>query len=154
MSMIARLDTIFRSIPHWLIATLARIGIGTVFLRSGMLKLSGWADGTTLALFKDEYRLPVLPPELAAYLATAAEITLGPLILAGFLTRYAALALLGMTAVIEIFVYPNAFDTHGIWAACLLYLMKEGAGPLSVDAMLGRWSPGVSGAPSSGRAGG
>ncbi len=133
-----RLDALFRSIPTWLIATVARIGIGTVFLRSGLLKIDGWADGTTLALFKDEYKLPLLPPELAAYLATAAEITLGPLILAGFLTRYAALALLGMTAVIEIFVYPNAFDTHALWAASLLFLIKEGAGPISVDELIGR----------------
>ena len=132
-SLFARFEELCQSIPHWLLAALARLGIGTVFLRSGLLKVEGWADGTTVALFKDEYQLPLLPPELAAMLATAAEVTLGPLILAGLFTRYASVALLIMTAVIEIFVYPNAFDTHALWAIALLYLIKEGAGPVSLD---------------------
>jgi putative oxidoreductase len=120
-------------IPHDLIALVARIAIGTIFLRSGILKIQGWASGNTLALFKHEYQLPILPPELAAYMATAAELALPPLLIAGLFTRYAALALLAMTLVIQIFVYPNAFDTHGVWAASLLYLMKHGAGAFALD---------------------
>jgi putative oxidoreductase len=138
---INRLDLIrtsFEKIPHDLIALIARISAGTVFLRSGLLKIEGWNEGTTLALFRDEYRLPVIPPEIAAYTATGAEIALGPLLIAGLFTRYAAFALLLMTLVIQIFVYPNAFDTHGVWAVCFLYLMKFGAGNLSADRLCER----------------
>jgi putative oxidoreductase len=120
-------------IPHDLIALVARISIGTIFLRSGILKVQGWKSGNTLALFKHEYQLPILPPELAAYMATAAELTLPPLLIAGLFTRYAALALLAMTLVIQLFVYPNAFDTHGVWAVSLLYLIKYGAGSVALD---------------------
>ncbi len=127
----------FKAIPGDLLSYLARIAVGTTFFRSGMLKLEGWNEGNTLALFRDEYRLPVLPPELAAYVATAAELTLPLLLFAGLFTRFAAAALLLMTLVIEIFVYPNAFDTHGVWAVSLLFLMKYGAGYLSLDNVAG-----------------
>lgn len=131
-----RISETFHRIPHDLIAIVARIGIGTTFFRSGLLKLEGWKDGTTVALFKDEYKLPLLPPELAAYMATAAELSLPILIFSGFLTRIAAFGLLMMTLVIEIFVYPNAFDTHGVWAVTLAYLMKYGPGVASADHLL------------------
>ena len=124
---------LFSRIPHDLIALIARISVGTIFLRSGLLKIEGWADGTTFALFRDEYQVPLLPPEIAAYMATAAELALPPLLFAGLFTRFAALALLMMTLVIQLFVYPNAFDTHGVWAVALLYLIKNGAGQLAVD---------------------
>jgi putative oxidoreductase len=130
---IAKATALLESIPNDLIAILARIGVATTFLRSGLLKVDGWSNGNTLALFTDEYKLPLIPPEIAAYLATAAEVSMPVFILAGFFTRFAALALLVMTAVIEIFVYPNAFDTHGVWAAALLYLMKYGPGVVSLD---------------------
>ena len=136
-SLIGRATALFEKIPGDLIAIIARIGIATTFLRSGLLKLDGWSNGNTLALFTDEYKLPLLPPEIAAYLATAAELSMPVLILAGFFTRFAALALLGMTLVIEIFVYPNAFDTHAVWAAALLHLMKYGPGFLSLDRFIG-----------------
>lgn len=126
----------FKSLPNDLLSYLARIGIGTTFFRSGMLKLDGWADGNTLTLFREEYRLPLIPPEIAAYLATAAELTLPLLLFAGIATRFAALALLFMTLVIEVFVYPNAFDTHGVWAVSLLFLMKYGAGTFSLDSVI------------------
>ena len=126
-SLISRATSLFERIPGDLIAIVARIGIATTFLRSGLLKVDGWSNGNTLALFTDEYKLPLIPPEIAATMATAAELSLPVFILAGFFTRFAALALLVMTLVIEIFVYPNAFDTHGVWAAALLYLMKVGA---------------------------
>jgi putative oxidoreductase len=132
-----RFNELFETIPSDYIAYIARISVGTVFFRSGMLKVAGWSDGNTLALFQNEYQLPLLPPELAAYLATAAELSLPLFLFAGLLTRYAAAALLGMTLVIEILVYPNAFDTHGVWAVSLLYLMKHGAGKLSLDHVLG-----------------
>jgi putative oxidoreductase len=133
LSLIGKATDLFERIPGDVIAIVARIGIATTFLRSGLLKLDGWSNGNTLNVFTYEYNLPVIPPEIAAYMATAAELSMPVLILAGFLTRFAALVLLGMTLVIEIFVYPNAFDTHGVWAAVLLYLMKYGPGTLSVD---------------------
>ena len=132
-SVLGKATALFERIPGDLIAIAARIGIATTFLRSGLLKLSGWSNGNTLFLFTDEYKLPVIPPEIAAYMATAMELSMPVLILAGFLTRFAALALLCMTLTIEIFVYPNAFDTHGVWAAALIYLMKYGPGSLSLD---------------------
>jgi putative oxidoreductase len=137
-ALLSRLDALLARIPHELIALLARLSAGTIFLRSGLLKLEGWADGTTLALFREEYRLPLLSPELASWLATAAELSLPLLLFAGLLTRPAALALLGMTLVIQLFVYPNAFDTHGVWAVALLYLAKFGPGTLSVDRLIRR----------------
>lgn len=125
--------SLFARIPHDLIAVVARLAAGTVFLRSGLLKIEGWKEGNTFALFRDEYKLPIIPPEIAAYLATAAELALPPLLIAGLFTRFAALALLAMTMVIQIFVYPNAFDTHGVWAVSFLYLIKFGAGSFALD---------------------
>lgn len=134
----ARLNAVAQYVPHELLAALARLSIGTVFLRSGLLKLEGWADGTTLALFREEYRLPLLPPEVAAWLATAAELSLPILLFFGLFTRLAALGLLTMTLVIQLFVYPNAFDTHGTWAVVLLYLVKFGPGTVALDSLFAR----------------
>jgi putative oxidoreductase len=151
-NLINKLSALFECIPTDVISLLARLGIGTVFLRSGLLKIdgitrenaftylqnvSGWANGNTLALFRDEYKIPLLSPELAAYMGTAAEITMPILLFAGLFTRFAALALLCMTLTIQIFVYPNAFDTHSVWAVSLLFLMKYGAGRFSLDRLLG-----------------
>jgi putative oxidoreductase len=133
IAILDRLTALFARIPADLVSILARLGIGAIFLRSGLLKLDGWESGLTLALFESEYKLPFLPPELAAPMAMGAELTMPFLLFLGFGTRYAALALLGMTAVIQIFVYPNAFDTHAVWAASLLYLVRFGAGRLSLD---------------------
>jgi putative oxidoreductase len=135
-----RAVSIFEAIPHDLIAIVARISIGTVFWRSAMTKVDGLSiKPSTFFLFENDYRLPLLPPELAAYLATATELTMPLLIWSGLMTRAAATVLLVMTLVIEIFVYPNAFDTHGVWAVTLLYLMKYGPGRFSVDHALTRF---------------
>lgn len=131
-----RTIALFERIPDGLIALIARIAAGTIFMRSGLLKVDGWSDGVTLELFREEYQLPLLPPEFAAYLATAAELTLPPLLFLGLATRFASAALLAMTLVIQVFVYPNAFDTHGVWAVAFLFLMKNGAGPLSLDRLV------------------
>lgn len=137
-----RLVATFESIPHDLIAIIARISIGTVFWRSAMTKIEGLSlNPSTFYLFENDYRLPLVPPEVAAYLATATELTMPLLLWSGLLTRFAATILLGMTLVIEIFVYPNAFDTHGVWAVTLLYLMKYGPGRFSIDHILsGFWN--------------
>jgi putative oxidoreductase len=93
---------------------------------------------STIPLFSSEYALPLLPPETAAYLATFNEHFFPVLILLGFATRFSALALLGMTLTIQLFVYPDAYPTHGTWAAVLLYLMARGPGVLSIDHLLAR----------------
>lgn len=134
MSTLNRVVAYFEAIPHDLIALIARISVGTIFWRSAMTKVEGFAlKSSTFYLFENDYRLPLIPPEAAAYLATATEITMPLLLWSGLLTRFAATALLGMTIVIEIFVYPNAFDAHGVWAVTLLYLMKYGPGRFSLD---------------------
>ncbi|AJZ56085.1 doxX family protein (plasmid) [Paraburkholderia fungorum] len=96
-----------------------------------MTKLASW--DTAVALFTDEYRLPLLPPEVAAYIAVSIELTSPVLLALGLLTRPTAAVLLGMTTVIEIFVYPQAWPTHIQWAAMLLVLLARGAGRLSLD---------------------
>lgn len=126
-------------IPLLVIALLARIIIGLVFFRSGLTKIDGFAlRDATFFLFESEYHVPLLPPILAAYMATATELTMPILIWFGLGTRFAATALLGMTLVIQTFVYPDAYMTHGLWAIALLLLMKFGAGPLSIDFLLRR----------------
>jgi len=122
-----------------LIALAARVGLGAVFWLSGRTKVEGWlsVSDNAVALFADEYRLPLLSPELGAHLAAYAEHLFPILLVLGLFTRFAALALLGMTAVIEIFVYPLAWPTHLVWAASLLYLAGRGAGRFSLDRAFG-----------------
>jgi putative oxidoreductase len=108
-----------------------RVGAATVFWNSAMTKLANW--DTTIELFTDEYKVPLLPPQLVANLALSIELTTPVLLVLGLLTRAAALVLLGMTTVIEIFVYPQAWPTHIQWAAMLLVLLCRGAGRLSLD---------------------
>lgn len=124
--------------PHALLALTARMAIAAIFLQSGRTKVSGLltiTDGT-YQLFRDEYRLPLLPPELAAHLSAYAEHLFPLLLILGLCTRGAAMALLGMTLVIEVFVYPDAWPTHLSWAAPLLYLVGRGGGLWSLDRVL------------------
>jgi len=123
-------------IPYALLALPLRVAVTTVFWNSAMTKLDNWE--TAISLFTDEYKVPLLPPELAAHMALAIELTTPVLLIAGLFTRFAALILLGMTAVIEIFVYPQAWPTHIQWAAMLLVLLARGAGSVSIDHWLWR----------------
>jgi putative oxidoreductase len=118
-----------------LLLLVARLGIASVFFLSGRTKVTGLLTlkPSTFQLFQYEYALPVLPTDLAAYLATYAEHLFPVLLVLGLATRPAAAALLGMTAVIEIFVYPGAWPTHLTWAALLLPLVVYGAGRWSMD---------------------
>ena len=111
--------------------------LAVVFWNSGMTKLANW--DSTLYLFAEEYRVPVLPPEFAAYMATTMELTTPVLLVLGLLVRSTALALLGMTAVIQLFVYPGAWPTHIQWVAMLLILLTRGAGAVSLDHVLANW---------------
>ena len=112
-----------------------RVAIAGIFWMSARTKVEGWftISDSAYALFRDEYKLPLLPPELAAQMATVAEHLFPVLLVLGLFTRLSALALLGMTLVIQLFVYPGAYATHGTWAAVLLYLIARGPGTLSVD---------------------
>lgn len=91
-----------------------------------------------IALFAEEYNLPLLDPSLAAHAAAYAEHLFPVLLAVGLLTRLSAFSLLGMTAVIQFFVYPDAWPTHLSWAALAAYLLAHGAGRLSVDALIRR----------------
>jgi putative oxidoreductase len=121
-------------VPYSLLAIPLRLAVATVFWNSGMTKLANW--DTAVALFVDEYKVPLLPPELAAYMAATIELTTPGLLVLGLATRPAALVLLGMTTVIEVFVYPQAWPTHIQWAAMLLVLLCRGPGSFSLDHLL------------------
>lgn len=126
-------------ISHGLIALAARFALAGIFFYSGRTKVEGFLTVTdsAYALFREEYKVPLLPPEIAAHLAVYAEHLFPLLLVLGLCTRFSALSLLGMTAVIQIFVYPDAWPTHLSWAALMLYLIGRGAGPLSADHAIG-----------------
>jgi len=147
-SLVTRIHGLFERIPEALVALLARFAIAAVFWNSGQTKVTGFAlnlvtgefalgwprlADSALALFEDEYKLPFIAPAVAAPMAAVAEHLFPLLLLIGLGTRLSALALLGMTLVIQLFVYPGAYATHGTWAALLLYLMARGPGRVSVD---------------------
>lgn len=150
-ALLRRAHAAMAAIPESLVALLGRFSIAAVFWHSGQTKVDGlridlvageFALGrprlaeSAVDLFRDEYRLPLLQPELAAWLATLAEHALPLLLLIGLGTRFAALGLLAMTAVIQFLVYPGAYATHGVWAAVLLWLMLRGPGRWSMDHLL------------------
>jgi putative oxidoreductase len=132
-------DLLDALVPHAVLALAARFALAGIFFLSGRTKVEGWltVSENAVALFADEYRLPLISPSLGAHLAAYAEHLLPLLLVLGLFTRGAALALLGMTAVIQIFVYPDAWPTHLSWAALCLYLAGRGGGPLSLDRALG-----------------
>jgi putative oxidoreductase len=118
----------------------ARLAVASVFFLSGRTKVEGLLTikDSTYELFRSEYALPLIPPEIAAHLATYLEHAAPILLVLGLGTRWAAGALLAMTLVIEVFVYPNAWPTHLTWAGLLLPLICHGAGPWSLDRLIGR----------------
>ena len=141
------------AIPDSLIAALGRFSIAAVFWKSGQTKVQGFAidivggeinlgmprlSDSVIPLFRDEYKLPLLPPEFAAPLAAFAEHLFPLLILIGLATRFSALALLVMTLTIQLLVYPDAYPTHGVWAAVLLFLIARGSGVISLDHLIAR----------------
>lgn len=141
-------------VPESAIALIGRFSVAAVFWKSGQTKIEGLVldlvSGTfelgvprlspsAVDLFRDEYRLPLLSPEVGATLAALGEHVLPLMLLLGLGTRFAALGLLIMTAVIQVLVYPAAYPTHGVWAAVLLWLMVRGPGALSVDHVLAVW---------------
>lgn len=124
-------------IPSSVLGLVVRLGIANVFWRSGQTKVSGWhVTDPTIQLFANEYKVPLLPPEVAANLAALQEHLFSFLLVIGLATRLSALGLLGMTAVIEIFVYPMNWPDHLLWTASLLYIIARGPGGFSLDALI------------------
>jgi putative oxidoreductase len=140
MSFVALLDqgrALARRIPFSALALATRLSIAATFWRSGQTKVSGFhLREETFVLFRDEYKVPLLPPDIAAYLATTAEHVFPVLLVIGFATRLSALGLLGMTAVIELFVYPGAWPEHALWATLLLWIIARGPGVVSLDHLI------------------
>jgi putative oxidoreductase len=122
--------------PSWIYQLFFRIGLAFLFGYSGWNKLSRWDN--TLKLFRDIYQVPLLPPETAAVLATAVEVTVPFLFLLGLGTRFAAAATLGMTVIIQLFVVPKGYHVHTLWLGPILYLLLRGPGLLSIDHVIRR----------------
>ncbi|WP_255519815.1 DoxX family protein [Cupriavidus sp. IK-TO18] len=122
--------------PYTVLAIPLRLAVATVFWNSAMAKLANWESA--LELFREDYNVPLIPPEPAAYLAVSIELTAPVLLMVGLATRPVALVLLGMTTVIQVFVYPQAWPTHIQWAAMLLVLLTRGPGKLSIDWLIHR----------------
>ena len=128
-------------VPHDLIALIARLSIAAVFWQSGQTKVDGWhVTDNAVYLFQTEYKLPLIDPWIAAHIAAFSEHFFPLLLVVGLASRLSALALLGMTLVIEIFVYPDAWPTHGTWAICFLVIIAGGPGRIALDHLIARWS--------------
>jgi putative oxidoreductase len=132
---LAMVTDVLQRLPLPLIQLLFRLAIAAVFLKGGLAKTANWM--LTVQLFADEYQVPVLPPEIAAMLAVTFEFGCSALLVLGLATRLATLPLLGMLAVIQTFVYPNAWSDHLTWGSILLFLLTRGGGALSLDRLLG-----------------
>lgn len=153
LQLIKWLIALFERTPYWLIALLGRFSIAAVFWKSGQTKVQGFAldilsgefqvgmpqlSDSAIYLFEEEYRLPLIAPEPAASMAAFAEHFFSALILLGLATRFSALALLIMTLIIQLLVYPDAYPTHGVWATVLLLLLAKGPGAAALDHFIAR----------------
>jgi putative oxidoreductase len=132
---IAAVTSLLGRFPLSLHQLLFRLAIAGVFFRTGLQKVRGWE--TTVALFSDEYKLPVLPPEIAAIMASTFELGCSTLLILGLATRLATLPLLGMIMTIQLFVYPQAWPEHLVWGSILVFLLTRGPGALSIDRLIG-----------------
>ena len=137
MSFLRNIIAWLEAVPYSVLAIPLRLGVAWIFWSSAQVKLINWQR--TIEPFAEEYRVPLLPPEIAAAMALSIEIACPILLVLGLFTRLAVLVLLGMTAVIQIFVYPEAWPTHLQWAAMMLVLLCRGAGAFSLDRLLWRW---------------
>jgi len=124
------------SFPLSIIQLAMRIGVGAVFFNAGLLKYNSWEF--TVQLFRDEYRVPILDPATAAQIAMIQELTIPVLLFIGLATRVATVPLLGMIAVIQTFVYPNAWTEHLVWGSILVFLLTRGPGAFSIDHLIAR----------------
>lgn len=122
----------------------ARLYVARAFFLSGLTKIHDW--DTTLALFADEYHVPLLPPDVAAVAGTTGELVLPVLLLLGLAGRFAALGLsvVNVVAVLSLMeIAPAAFQQHVFWGSLLLGLVLWGPGKLSLDRLLEPRLPGA-----------
>ncbi len=132
--MVVRVLRQLERFPLGILQLMFRIAIAVVFFRSGMTKIASWES--TIALFQEEYQVPLLPPEIAAYLAATFELSCSVLLVLGLASRLATLPLLGMTLVIQTFVYPEHWSEHLTWLAFLLFILTRGPGAISLDRLI------------------
>ena len=124
-------------IPYSVIALASRIAVADVFWRSGQTKVSGFSiREETFYLFREEYKVPLLPPDLAAYLSTIGEHVFPVLLFVGFASRLSALGLFGMTMVIQLFVVPGGWPEHILWLSLLTLIIARGPGAISLDHLM------------------
>jgi putative oxidoreductase len=135
--LLVRVLTRLEAVPYSILAVPLRLGVAWIFWNSAQVKLLNWE--TTLTMFREDYQVPLLPPELAADMALAIELGCPILLAVGLFTRAAVLVLLVMTAIIQIFVYPEAWPTHLQWSAMMLVLLCRGGGKLAIDPVVWRW---------------
>lgn len=135
-SLVARMLDELGRFPLPVLQLMFRIAVAAVFFKSGLTKIASWE--LTLQLFQDEYAVPLLPVPVAATLAAATELSMPVLLVLGLFARLAALPLLGMTLVIQLFVYPENWAEHLMWASLLLFIVTRGAGALSLDHLIRR----------------
>ena len=133
---LADLFAVLGRVPLSIHQLLFRLAIAGVFLRAGLTKIGSWAS--TVALFADEYKVPVLAPHVAAALSATFEVGCSTLLLLGLGTRLAALPLIGMITTIQLFVYPQAWSEHLVWGSILLFLLTRGGGAVSLDHLIAR----------------
>jgi putative oxidoreductase len=122
--------------PTSVLQAMFRVAVAAVFWSSGLTKIASWE--TAVTLFRDEYMVPVLSPEIAATLGTAFELSCPIFLVLGLATRLATLPLLGMTFVIQVFVYPEYWTQHLMWASVLMFLLTKGPGVFSLDHYIAR----------------
>jgi len=136
MNLVAKTIALLERFPLSILQFLFRFCMAAVFWNSGQTKLASWL--TTVALFRDEYQVPILPPELAATLAATVELTCPVLLVLGIATRLATLPMLAMTFVIDVFVYPENWLEHLTWATMLLFILTRGPGAISLDHLIAK----------------
>jgi putative oxidoreductase len=137
--MLEKLDAVrarLSRFPLSIVLLAGRIGVGATFFKAGLLKYNSWEF--TVKLFEDEYRVPLLDPAVAARIAMIQELTIPILLFLGLATRIATVPLLGMIAVIQIFVYPNAYNDHLAWGSTLMLVLTRGPGVFSLDYVIER----------------
>jgi putative oxidoreductase len=139
ITLVTRFVDLCERIPYSALALAARVFPAAVFWMSGQTKVDGFrVTESAVALFREEYQLPLIDPAVGAHLAAFAEHFFPVLLVIGLASRFSALALLGMTLVIQFLVYPGAWPTHGVWAACFLVVIARGPGVLSLDHLIAR----------------
>ena len=137
LELLERGRTMAERVPYSVVALAARFAVASIFWRSGQTKVSGLSiREETFVLFREEYQVPLLPPDIAAYLSTVAEHVFPVLLVVGFASRLSALALFGMTMVIQLFVFPSGWPEHILWLSLLLLIISRGPGAISLDHLI------------------